>query len=108
MGREAHITNSQICAGGVEGEDACTGDSGGPLTLRTDNRNEEKRWNLLVGIVSWADGCGEKDVPTVYTRVSSYLTWIEEFSGVRPEGENSQISLCYDTQYSGPENLLSV
>lgn len=42
-------------------------DSGGPLIV-----NEK-----LVGLVSWAKGCSLTDYPTVYTRVPSYIDWIE-------------------------------
>ena len=48
------------------------GDSGGPLMVRGANR----KWRL-VGVVSVAPVCGSPDYPTVYTRVSAYLAWIE-------------------------------
>lgn len=58
------ITNfSMLCAGYLEGEkDACQGDDGGPLI--TKNR-------IVIGITFWASGCGRKDSPGVYTRLSS-------------------------------------
>lgn len=43
------------------------GDSGGPLTVN----------NELTGLVSWANGCARPGYPTVYTRVSKFLDWIE-------------------------------
>ena len=66
-----------LCAGFEEGgRDACSGDSGGPLVVyRADLRAE------LVGVVSWGLGCGEARRPGVYTRVSSFLPWIEGVVG---------------------------
>ncbi|XP_067364279.1 transmembrane protease serine 13a [Channa argus] len=65
------ITKNMICAGDMEGgKDACQGDSGGPLVCQADSR-----W-YLVGITSWGTGCGEKNKPGVYTKVSSVLSWI--------------------------------
>lgn len=49
------------------------GDSGGPLLIQLPN----KRW-VVAGIVSYGIRCGEKNRPGVYTRVSSYSTWIIE------------------------------
>ena len=59
------------CYGGA-GHDACTGDSGGPLGDRT----------TVYGIVSFGKGCGEPNVPGVYTRISAYRTWIREMTNI--------------------------
>ncbi|XP_045142790.1 tissue-type plasminogen activator [Echinops telfairi] len=48
------------------------GDSGGPLVCVKDKRM------TLVGIISWGIGCGQKDVPGVYTKVTNYLDWIRD------------------------------
>ena len=48
------------------------GDGGGPLVCQVGSS-----WQLA-GIVSWGVGCGEKDIPGVYTKVSHYSQWIKE------------------------------
>lgn len=66
------VTNDHICAGYQSGgKDSCQGDSGGPLVRVVDNRYE------LVGIVSFGYGCGQPGAPGVYTRVASYVDWIQ-------------------------------
>jgi secreted trypsin-like serine protease len=65
-----------ICAGSPQGgRGVCHGDSGGPLVIRGKNVNDDN----LVGIVSFGDssGCAKPDYPGVYTRVSTYVTWIQ-------------------------------
>ncbi|XP_075853863.1 transmembrane protease serine 11B-like [Microcebus murinus] len=72
------VTDEMLCAGFMSGEaDACQNDSGGPLAY-PDSRNI---WHL-VGIVSWGDGCGKKNKPGVYTRVTSYRDWITSKTGL--------------------------
>ncbi|CAG5095548.1 Oidioi.mRNA.OKI2018_I69.XSR.g14234.t1.cds [Oikopleura dioica] len=58
-----------LCAGSVNGSvDACRGDSGSPLVCGTE----------VVGLVSWGIGCGEPNLPGVYTNVLYYLEWIND------------------------------
>lgn len=54
-----------ICAGSTVA-DACQGDSGGPLI---DISN-----NILVGIVSWGEGCATDGFPGVYARISKNVS----------------------------------
>nr|XP_029733231.1 serine protease persephone-like [Aedes albopictus]XP_029733232.1 serine protease persephone-like [Aedes albopictus]XP_029733233.1 serine protease persephone-like [Aedes albopictus]XP_029733234.1 serine protease persephone-like [Aedes albopictus]XP_029733235.1 serine protease persephone-like [Aedes albopictus]XP_029733236.1 serine protease persephone-like [Aedes albopictus]XP_029733237.1 serine protease persephone-like [Aedes albopictus] len=70
------VIEQQYCAIGkrhASGKrgDSCVGDSGGPLYY-ADNRADRF---FLVGITSFGLGCG--DSASIYTRVASYLDWIE-------------------------------
>ncbi|GBP04038.1 CLIP domain-containing serine protease 2 [Eumeta japonica] len=68
-----HISNKQLCAGGVEGQDSCRGDSGGALMGHASNSNN---W-ITIGVVSYGPSpCGTKGWPGVYTRVGAYVDWI--------------------------------
>ncbi|CAH1786391.1 unnamed protein product [Owenia fusiformis] len=63
-----------ICVG-IGDTGPCQGDSGGPLICR------ENGSSVLAGLASWAyASCSE--FPFVYARVSSYLPWICNTSGV--------------------------
>ena len=70
-----HGYNSDIhlCAGfEAGGIDACQGDSGGPLAA-LDVRGRAYQ----IGVISFGDGCAERQRPGVYARVSAYRDWIE-------------------------------
>lgn len=70
-GLRGGLADSQLCAWDQKFmKDACKGDSGGPLHAKED------KIDYIVGIVSFGIGCATKD-PGVYTRVSSYIDWIE-------------------------------
>ncbi|XP_046446195.1 trypsin-1-like [Daphnia pulex] len=65
-----YILSSMLCAGFVAGgADSCQGDSGGPLVTLNPN--------VLVGVVSWGNGCADPGYPGVYTRVASFTNWIK-------------------------------
>jgi trypsin len=66
------ITEEMMCAE-APGQDACYGDSGGPLLLTpTEDFNDDR----LVGMVSWGRSCADADYPGVYTRISYFYDWI--------------------------------
>lgn len=73
------ITPRMICAGSRSGGvDACQGDSGGPLV------NRQGSGPVLVGVVSFGEGCARKLKYGVYTRVSQFRTWIDRIVGAEP------------------------
>ncbi|TMW55641.1 hypothetical protein Poli38472_010523 [Pythium oligandrum] len=65
------IPANNICAGGKKGKDSCQGDSGGPLTVKSGSDD------VLVGVVSWGNGCGLAGYPGVYAQVSAAKSWID-------------------------------
>ncbi|XP_022127389.2 phenoloxidase-activating factor 2-like [Pieris rapae] len=74
LGRHFKLHQSFMCAGGEEGRDTCKGDGGAPLVCPMPDENDRYVQN---GIVSWGIGCGEKDVPSVYTDVTFLRPWID-------------------------------
>lgn len=97
LGKYYQLHKSFICAGGIEGKDACTvslfnfinkfifekntflmpiifkGDGGGPLVCPRGGHNRYEQ----AGIVAWGIGCGQRDVPGVYANVALYRNWID-------------------------------
>lgn len=71
---DGEVDDSMIAAGyAAGGKDSCQGDSGGPLVV-FDQANEP----VLVGVVSWGEGCARPDKYGVYSRVSSAYEWINK------------------------------
>ncbi|XP_061514315.1 serine protease 53 [Anopheles gambiae] len=69
------LRDDQLCAHS-ETMDTCEGDSGGPL--QTDRHDLfGNTFPLVVGVVSFGTPCTDGSTG-VYTRVSSYLDWIEK------------------------------
>lgn len=70
------LSDSQLCTNGTRGRGPCAGDGGAPLILRYYTGNSD----LLIGLVSFSHvrGC-QSGNPTGYTRITSYMSWIETF-----------------------------
>ncbi|KAK3106139.1 hypothetical protein FSP39_013544 [Pinctada imbricata] len=67
------IIDSHVCVHKGYGTSACMGDSGGPLVCRN---------NILVGATSWGSSTCSGDLPSVYTRISSFRSWIRDEAGI--------------------------
>lgn len=77
-GRIDTINATNICTGPLTGSfSACNGDFGGPL-IQDDG--------VLVGIASWGvTPCGTVGAPSaVFTRVSAFIDWITDQTGIAP------------------------
>ena len=76
--------SGELCAGlrDVDGEDACGGDSGGPLFVKIDcDPDYPCNPYILVGVVNWGAGappCGDKNYPGVYAHVGTFRQWMED------------------------------
>jgi len=67
------LDESEICAGGEKGKDACEGDGGAPLVCQANTG----RWYVM-GLVTWgsSEGCGTEYLPGVYANVHNMLDFI--------------------------------
>lgn len=69
---DLNVTDNMICTGLKEGgKSACYGDSGGPVV--------DAATGILIGIVSWGNGCARPDGPSVHTRVANYVDFIKKY-----------------------------
>uniref|UniRef100_W8BR93 CLIP domain-containing serine protease n=1 Tax=Ceratitis capitata TaxID=7213 RepID=W8BR93_CERCA len=74
--KQVRLQSTQLCVGGVRGVDTCRGDSGGPLM--TQELVNGKAAYFLAGIVSFGPtSCGLDGWPAIYTKVGSFIDWIE-------------------------------
>ncbi len=72
------LDESMLPAGYAQGKkDACDGDSGGPLFTY----DSQKQQNVLVGVVSWGDGCARANKYGIYSNVAYGLDWIQQTMG---------------------------
>ena len=80
---DENLPATNFCAGGEGGKDTCSGDSGGALFI------ENAGVHIMLGLTSWGDECALKGKPGVYTRISSFKSWIESF--IKPTTTASNI-----------------
>jgi len=84
---EEQVTENMICAEPTDGRDACSGFGGGPLAVQAQDGSYSQ-----IGILSFGRGCANKGYPGVYTRVTSFLDWIQETITITPGGQVIMIS----------------
>ncbi|KAM8709565.1 hypothetical protein ACLKA7_016380 [Drosophila subpalustris] len=71
----AVASNNVICIATPNKSSTCQGDSGGPLVLNSNK--------VLVGVTSFVSSAGcQSGASSGFTRVTSFLNWIKEKSGV--------------------------
>merc|ERR1711892_1599364 len=68
---QQEITDDMLCAGGELNKDGCQGDSGGPLTVEVSGKH------VLIGDVSFGNGCGLEGQYGVYGDVAYFRTWVD-------------------------------
>lgn len=73
LGRLFRLHQSNLCAGGERGKDACEGDGGAGLYCI----DGESGITRVLGLVSWGVGCGQRGVPGIYTSIPALHSWIE-------------------------------
>ncbi|KAA0202996.1 hypothetical protein HAZT_HAZT010845 [Hyalella azteca] len=73
----ASVTPNVICIDSTGGKGTCMGDSGGPMNYVDGGKTYTR------GIVSYGSSTGcETGYPDVFTRVTHYLDWISEKTGI--------------------------
>lgn len=95
MYNDQFIADTMTCAGDGYNADGCDGDSGSPLTFRNENDDVYTLWAMN----SWSNmPCASGGYPGVYVRVSNFLQWVKDTSGVYPAGDMSAMGTqCDDT-----------
>ncbi|XP_067106406.1 neurotrypsin [Osmerus mordax] len=74
------FTSRMLCAGSADQSerrvDSCRGDSGGPLVCERPGGG----W-VVYGVTSWGHACRMQHSPGVYTKVSTFTSWIRKVIG---------------------------
>ncbi|KAL7734684.1 hypothetical protein ACLKA6_010978 [Drosophila palustris] len=71
------LSEKMICMSTNSGKSTCHGDSGGPLVYK------ENDTDYLIGITSFGLSMGcEIGFPSIFTRITSYLEWIQQHTSL--------------------------
>ena len=86
-------SNESICAGVPGGGiDACQGDSGGPLVVATD------LGPVLAGVTSVGNECALPNFPGIYTRVTTFLPWINQYVPAPTSTPSAPLNVATESQ----------
>jgi secreted trypsin-like serine protease len=85
----------KICAGVIGGGiDTCQGDSGGPLVVST------AAGVVLSGLTSVGNDCALASFPGIYTRITTFLPWINQYVPPPTSIPNSPVNVITASQSS--------
>lgn len=86
-------SSDDICAGAVGGGiDTCQGDSGGPLVVGTS------QGFVLAGLTSVGNKCALPNFPGIYTRVTTFLPWINQYVPAPTSTPNPPVNVVATSQ----------
>jgi hypothetical protein len=74
LGLQIDINKDMICDSAAEEKSSCKGDSGGPSTTSIHKKR------IQIGLVSFGIPICKIAIPSVNTRITSYLDWIRKNS----------------------------
>ena len=76
----------------VSFQDACIGDSGGPLWKWMGKENPKA---TIIGVFSRGRVCARRDAPGIYTRTKKYLPWIHKHAQNGKCWRNNKVKWVY-------------
>lgn len=96
------VDNKMLCSGDPS---PCLDNSGGPLAHQINDSLVVDDNLFLVGIISGGGSCvGDPNMPTVYTRVSQFATWIDPIIHAKNNGNAQEDASCWDPR-TWPQSL---
>jgi len=82
-GIDEYVQNFMICAGSDSGTvSPCQYDEGTPLIQKANYGAVPE--TIVVGIMSKNQGCTDLTVPSIYTRLATYYSWLLQTAGQQP------------------------